>query len=269
MSSLDSSDARDGQSALDEWHVSQKHDCSRPLARLESVAKTTPEEASFGAAAFLATVGIGTPRCVGSPVQIRTFEEMVAARDHVQKLVYIADERLNSCEESKRLEELDHLESMLTFLEQVCILEECFAGAPVELMLPARDSAYNWQEHEKSLKRIPTTLETSGSWTSLSLEETWSEALREETSQTISTASFNLRPDRIEWLKDSHQAMIPCRSRHVEKSSDRSTLEKTVRERHSKGLRTHCVRPGMEDMWEAYCDLVWKDTGLVLPLTSR
>lgn len=263
-----STDASAGcRSPLDDGrHVSQDHDGSRVLARLKSIARTTPEEASFRAAAFLATVGIGTPRCVGTAVQVHTYEEMVAARDQVQKLVYIADERLNSCEGSK-LEELHHLESMLTFLEQVCILDECFAGAPVELVLPARDSTYNWEEHVKSLRRIPTALETSGSWTSLSLEETWSESLRE--TSTISTASFNMRPDRIEWLKDSHQAMIPCRSRHVEKGSDRSTLEKTVRERHSKGLRTHCVRPDMEDMWDAYCNLVWKDTGLELPLTSR
>eukprot|EP00435_Cladocopium_sp_Y103_P040389 s2312_g11.t1 len=171
------------------------------------------------------------------------------------------------------------MDCMLSFLEPVCIIESCLSEENLPVIEHVdRGSDYDWSWHLNSLRQVKGILRSSNQWTSLAdidIDDGY-DSLREYISRgawlhedledcdalqdcSCSTTSSLWRPDRIEWLKESHQSIIPCRSQHVERKPRRVTLEKTVKERYHRGLRLYCVRPEMFDMWEEYCSLVWNE----------
>lgn len=141
-------------------------------------AKGLSDEASFGAAAFLATVGISPPKpwtweqldldlgSFGHPLStIRTFHGMLEARDAAQRVLSDAEMSIQDISDpAEVMEALDRMDSLLSFLQQICILEDCFVEPPPSLKLPDRGSEYNWQEHFVRLRRVPHTLESSEAW---------------------------------------------------------------------------------------------------------
>ncbi len=234
-------------------------------------------EAAFAAATLLTTVGIAAPRMLGQKRRIHSFEEMMLAKKKAHRMLEEAESKLEVTDPAEIWAALDQMDCMLSFLEPVCIIENCFQeGHPPVIERAHRAADYDWTAHLQSLRQVKNTLHGSHQWKSLE-EHMGDESYRDYISRgewlhedldeydplhdysCSTTSSLLARPDRIEWLNESHQAIIPCRSLHVERRTNRITLEKTVKERRNRGLRLHCVRPEMSDMWEDYCKLVWNE----------
>eukprot|EP00438_Fugacium_kawagutii_P031232 Skav211063 [mRNA] locus=scaffold314:129393:143003:- [translate_table: standard] len=247
-------------------------------AFLATVGLDTPQLLQWPTPGKSGTSGTGSTQ-----KRIHSYEEMLQAKEKAQEILEEAESQLTKTDPAEIWEALDEMDCMLSFLEPVCIIEACFSNEPPIIEAVRRGSDYDWSAHANSLHRLKTTLQSSSQWTLLeesrsiqdnAMKSMKTSSLREYISRgewlhedfedsdplhdysCSTSSSMQPRTDRVEWLKDSHQAIIPCRSRHVERKTHRITLERTVKERHHRGLRLYCVQPEMQDMWEDYCNLV-------------
>ncbi|CAJ1359613.1 unnamed protein product, partial [Effrenium voratum] len=231
------------------------------MTDLEALA-AQPEDSSFAASAFLATVGFDRPQFLEGPSKIRTYAEMQAAKEQAASFIHSMEWDDLAGDPVKLLQVLDQMECATCFLEQLSIVDSCFSQAPLSLDLPDRGPDYDWKHHVGSLRRMRSTLPTSEQWTPLERASPKSAQSLDEMEVTWTTscsAPLQPRPDRLEWLSESHPSLHACRSQHAELAPKRRTLERTMQERQQRGMRTNCVRPEMNQMWNDYCQMVWKE----------
>ncbi|CAE7472492.1 unnamed protein product [Symbiodinium pilosum] len=234
------------------------------MAELEILAtkEERSHQAAFAASAFLATMGLDLPLDPGDtvkplPAKVQTYSGLQEAKEQVAEFVSQTETEIEDLEDPQEaLEKLIKLDRALGFLDQIRVLESCLESSPpVEVQPPDRGSEYDWKEHVGSLKRVRSTLSSSEKWRQLDSDAS-NQSLQE---MSQDSTYMTVCPERLEWIQESHPSLRACRSQHAEFAPQRNTLEKTVRERHQRGVRSACVRPELSHMWQEYCRLVWKE----------